>query len=1149
MTGPRITLDDEKPPREATPRRRRSLVEALADLVSGRTNPFEGGEADLSGTPERPRAALPTLEPEAQARTAEAPALRRAPERPMRPRMPRFDDFTAAPSDATRVAGAASMGPTGPETVADSEQRVVRRRAQLKDVAEENFSPEKLREIATRQRAVAANHRALGQNAEADEQERQAENAEVLARAAERADTPGAILLSNLTGLVHDPYAGERRTLSEAREPGMIASEREQRGLGIDRPTAPNRGTDIAKDYLYPMAGQVVPLVAGGAAGRAVVGAAGEALQGVRGARTIGQALSRSAQVLEPAVAAGPQVPLRVNATARLAEELEQFRRAAPTLMARGATEGQIVGGAQAYRMAREQGATPEQAFGAAVEGMAISIPLGMAAELGFGAAGRVARAGVESAHGMIRDAAEAAGDFARARPSEQADAVHKMTTMERVTPALEMIGRDEQVRRMVEEERAVSATRNQSVAEALGQVPAVARDEANPVATVAKEYQAAVNSYIDALAEAETVSAEEQRPGTKLQIKLARARTALDEMRRQYGQQAGVASIVALANANEDLTDDEKNMVGLGGIAFAGSTAIVRAIPAEVKTAIVNEMGAMVRAPTGSSFFGTGTPDQWLAHFKKAEVPGFAEHATEIAAILKRAANAPDSNGILTSETVAEALSGGAQVTRAPLRSRMIETIQGLPKAWDQPRPAGDWIGKLKGSNTLAKAELDLLMPMLERARELNQKLDRATVMEHAEVRAPRVKQVTLQETPSSKSGGRATVEVDVDGIDDIDEIESNLGDAEWQPGRHQLPSEGDRSRASYIEGQQAIRRDRIAELEGEIDNRISRARGEMDDAQELVNKRRSEIEDTLNHNFYARDLERALDKLNEYVEGEDFNRDGIARALELLTDNIYPDDEQMLEILNDHGYTVVEDKPDPKRREWMLVKRGSNGTWSRIAGFEHDHFDIDNDPGITAAYRRQQTLINRYGENYAEQGYAIRRQTVAEYKADHPAGEPEWVVLDHNGKEKARGVDKESVVREVVFDDDLDQQFRDDKYEQLDRDLSDYGEAVANYNRAESEHYYLSEDTDNAFEEELDEIERHRESLGRLGALLGEEMRNPPSLASRAANAVRGLLGGGEKADKGVMADGTQAPAENPYLMPLEPVVSGDPDRKSVV
>lgn len=1133
MPGPSNYLDDETPPTGPTPRRRRSIVDALADLVAGKNgtnDPFAIGEADLRGSgPERPRAALPSLEPEAMARaSAPPPTMRRAPEQPMAPRFPRASDVAPPPADATRVGGAMRMGRAGPATIAEGEQRDLRRRSTIRDVAEENFSPDKLREVAAKQRAVADRHRALGQTAEADEQERQAANAEALATAAERADTPGSIMLSNAVGLIHDPYAGERRAMNEAREPGMIADERTQRNLNIDRPTAPNRGEDVAKDYLYPMAGQIAPLIIGGGAGRAAVGAAGEALEGVqglRGARTIGQALSRSARYLEPAVAEGPAIPLRVNAGARLAEELAQFQRAAPTLMARGASEGQIIGGMQSYRMAREQGATPEQAFTGAVDGMAISVPLGMAAELGFGAAGAVGRMGREafgSAARVVHDAAEAAGDMARARPTEQSDAVRQLTTMQRIAPAVEMMDRRQAVRQMVEDERATSATRTMPVAEALGQVPEIARTEDHPAQPVAKEYQTAVNKYIDAMVAAETATTDEQRPGTKLQIALARARSALDDARRQYGQTTGVAAISALAANSDDLTDDEKKMVGLAGVSLAVPSvrAGILAIPAEVRTSITD---LLTRSESEGGFAGfIASPKVWMEKLRTV-VPD--EHLGDINAALVNRRTAQGGGGLGTAD-VLHALSA-TEATRAPLRSRLIETIDALKgPAWEKERPAADWIGKLKGANTLAKTELGLLMPHLEAAAVGKQKLTRADVMEMARQVVPNVEQVTLAKTETKKGAVPETVsDGDPNSIHDFDDIESAVTQG-LHPDGLDLPT--------YVQEQIDNRAARIDEITSEVDQRVDMARHEISEAEENYGRAQREHHSTLaDLGVSNTSIQDAFQYMDEQIEGDYIPRGTVDKAFDKIMDdvNVSLSDDEERDLLKDHGYTVTREVQKFANRDWII--RNSEG---------HKMGTVDH--RFNTPEEAQDYLKRRYG---TDSRYTIKRPSRKEWKESVGDNEPEWVVRANNGVETTRDSNENLAIQAAISDNGLDSDLRDEKLGEARQAIEAYAEAYQQYRYVDSENYYIAnhdEYNSEAFSSEFEERDKLTEEASKLGDLMQTAQRaaQQPGLVARGMNAVRGLLGGGEP-DKGVMANGEPAPPENPYLMPLKPTVSGDP------
>jgi diguanylate cyclase (GGDEF)-like protein len=316
----------------------------------------------------------------------------------------------------TRFAQTGAMGGgmggyvTTPQDVSDRQQDGEARR---------RFSPEGWRDVARRGmdyagklNAQAVQLRDQGQadaaerlHQQAEDMSRKAYNAQLLADGAAQADTFGAIALSNLLGVVHDPYAGQRRNMAELRaNPRLTPTALEQTALlGKNLPVSTEREGDPMKDLVAPLAGSAPLFVAGGVAGRAALGALGEraagseAWEAAQAARRGGsladimgptpklRGVAGVADVLGAHFETTPLVGPKQAGLAGVREAGESLVENLPALLKRGATEGQVIGAVQAARMAQQEGEDPVQAAAMATMG---NLVMGPASEvLGGGAA------------------------------------------------------------------------------------------------------------------------------------------------------------------------------------------------------------------------------------------------------------------------------------------------------------------------------------------------------------------------------------------------------------------------------------------------------------------------------------------------------------------------------------------------------------------------------------------------------------------------------------------------------------------------------------------------------------------------------------------------------------------------------------------
>lgn len=1162
----------------ATPAPRRGIADALGDLMEeakgfvarhapslpapdpSALNPL--GRVYTEGREERTitHAAPPQVRMQSTAEYA-----REAQARPMVPKL----DVTQRPdvADAAGVARTRGTRPGETQTVAEDRQRRLQVARRQQATEKENFSPERLTAIADAGMKRAAELRAEGKLDEAAEFERLSQNTRLTAENASEADTFGAIALSNLLGLVGDPYAQQRRNLAEAAAPGALFTPEQTQEL-IGERVAPARGFDTAKDLAAPLVGQLPLFVATGAAGRLATGAAG-AYAEARGARSIGQALTRLSQLGEDATAVGPRVPVRSIplARARIAEEIAEFRAAVPSMVARGVTEGQAVGAALTYKQVREQGGSVEDAISAAAEGVPLNVLMGVVGEtliagagkalgLGFDPVGRVLRdikagRGLEDAHEVARPTdrrpevqqrevgkqraalvemmddllgTKRAGAIEEEQARAEAARVERQRQFEEVfggadtrpadaawwethlppeqgegliEPGSALRPRDENpplrsAREIAMEQRPIdrfnavkrmeherAALREQLDAEANDpnlrleraaqeapdrvQGPRTLRETLADVGPAAEQgdelaggYTKAINDYVDALSAVQDTG--EKGPNTRMQVKLARARQALNAARKQYGAQLGASAVLALAVANSELTDDEKALVGLATVPLVTRS---RTHHLGVLHEILGDMRASIARVDDDPNIGMGV-QAWMDRIRRAE-PLLAENGglTEIEAALYDRAR-QTSGGTLTPADVQTVLTPEPFPEDAALYSRLRRLVTNrevFGKKWEEPRPAADWIGKLKGSNAIARKELDLILPALEAAAQEKRKVDRAMVLDMIETHTPRIERITLtDDVPKRPKGDMAEVNraiADVDdgdpnGVEDLDVI---LDDEQY----------AGYPRAERLRDQLAHRRARIAEIDEEIERLQEGAYEEMAAAERMQQQRYRELQQTLEGAGLS---PRAADEAIQYIDDHTYGGDepaNVEKAMEKIADDLLPDVDYE-RLLQDDDYTVGEEP------EWSVELRynGHEGSYRQTVTYD-DLFEVEG--GIVDAVTLDEVRAA------LEEYYSARDVTVRDVEERGSS----YVVRNRKGKRVAWSDYKDDAMREAVESEGLGPDM-DELYGRVMSDLEDYANARAEWMRAESDHYDLTENVSERFEEELNEKERLEQEMPTL-------------------------------------------------------------------
>lgn len=730
--------------------------------------------------------------------------------------------------------------------------------------------------------------------------------------------------------------------------------------------------------------------------------------------------------------------------------------------------------------------------------------------------------------------------------PAAQADANVRMEVERAMTP----IAREIAARDWVEDMRFREQQDREIVEVSLREATERARAEAQAQEALpeAVEYRKAVNEAAAATVAYNEVVKKNLTPegsgdlltDSPAYLRLLQAKDALNVARQRYGAQSGAVAITALAASDDDLTEEEKDMVGIGGLALAGSTALVRqgARPSRTVARVL---------PVLDQFRAQWSDKAVSAAEWSSNIRGWGQLNDTDAARVGDALQAIDPGRTdITFEEVERAIAGiteEAEPGRAPLRSRLIDTIESLRgPAWEKPRPAADWIGKLKGSNTITKRELAIILPVLEEAQAQKRKVQRSEVLTLANRLAPEIEQVTLARRPAERVGDAD--EGDTDLLSDLDQFEEEFNTAVAAGGGRaaDLPNE--------VQTQINARAARIAEIESEIERRVEVAQEETRDAEQAESRAYREAVETLEGaGIGSRAIDRATQIINEEVEGEYIPRGTMDKAFQEIIDDISPDDDAMREMFSDADYKVG------IQRE-LVIKNADGEEVERV------YLLPDETP---ESAEKAWLYDNASGEEIEQKAHTF------EVEED----ENTFIAFDKNGDKAGEGSEDIEAIREAVSNDDLDTDWRDEKYSEARQALDSYAEARSEYLRVESENYQVIEHDDSEFfRDEVQEIERLRdEEVPALQAMLtraqeAAERHARRPLPERVMNALgitrrdeRALEAGGqqtllpaEELDTGARPPGEPIaiiepevrdldPVANPYLMPIEPIVKGDP------
>ena len=889
-----------------------------------------------------------------QAPIANIPVERRTPVE-IEDRRTRDEKLTAAKARVTAGIGAPSdasaVRPMG-SPMQEHEDEVNRRANVEARRQASRFTPEGWREIARQGAELANRLHAEGKHDEAEDANRKAYNAQLLADGAQNADTFEAIALSSLLGIIRDPYAQERANLNKIANESLTFTPEEQRtDLGSGDPLALRRGFDPNKDLTAPLVGSLPLYIVGGALGRDALTATSEALAGAE-AGTARSALSRRlARLASEAEVTGVPEGELLSGRAGLRQAVDNYRQNIGTLITRGATEGQIIGAAQAVREAQQTGEDPATAAAGA---LLLGAPMGIAGELAFGAVGRAlplldrtitsgirrtlddlgkigylpeesdfARAvemgreaqgqtpladqTVTGQHATIAKALAAVLDqkkeaptfgsesglilrdptaldarpapvevnpplrsardigleragYVEPRPSEEANALVQMERTRRAAEAEQQALADEAERVRIEQAAAQRARERQGPL-TLAQTLARAGRDAAQGDPLAAEYHAAINTYVDALTAAKGENAPE-----RAKVALARARAALNDARRKYGVQIGAAALVSMANADSDLTDDEKRAVNMGALAI-GSMHVVRAIPRPLAKQALESLDRLRRQyPTEEAL---ASPRQnWMEHFAAQGVE-FGAHHADIDRELHAAAMAlggPDAN--IPAQAVRDIFERHADEASARFVSRLENHVKALPKKWDQPTSAQTWLDYLgkKGQPYNVREYAIAIEPTLKAAKESGEKLTKQQVLDAIQQYRPRVDELRYTE------GGRPSPELKIEEhpgpwVNTID----NAGRRRDMPDRHIVEEYGDgpavREVAERYEAEVDEARDRLNDLETQMAAAMHEVEGRATDLgvrAAALHRIMDDVREEADYGFYY-DPDKLIDELRD--------------------------------------------------------------------------------------------------------------------------------------------------------------------------------------------------------------------------------------------------------------------------------------------
>lgn len=493
--------------------------------------------------------------------------------------------------------------------------------------------------------------------------------------------------------------------------------------------------------------------------------------------------------------------------------------------------------------------------------------------------------------------------------------------------------------------------------------------------------------------------------------------------------------------------------------------------------------------------------------------------------------------DAILTGDTVRGVLSGIEDPSRQPepgrgfFHSRLRNAVKALPKAWDAPRPAADWIGKLTGSEAskFSKQELALIRPILDNAAKTKgAKIDRETMLALIDDHAPEIEMVTLAKDDTAKP----PLERETDDEWDFEAIEG-VEQAATDPAAHfQWPRN---ELLGYLEAQYALRGEAAAEFREKIEADQARLSDEVDEASRTMERRERELRDTIEGaGLPARYADPAINYLDEHVEAEYVPRDAVDKAFEEISDNLYEadksiDEDGMEDLLYQNNYRVDEEDEAPQRRvrsrftpiesggrmrsdfDFIFSKdkteeehrEAARRTWGDEAAenlevYEHptrrwavvsadiqglpgrfsDSWELKQDHSFDAVLKQaEDKLYNRTYQRLSDSGREELRRGLTIEEREPPTvytvrhDQTEEVVAMDRDREQAM---KTALEVKGLWEEPVD---FDEFLGSVKRDLSDYADARADWSRAESEHYHATEDEGEAYSDWHDEITRNDE------------------------------------------------------------------------
>lgn len=736
----------------------------------------------------------------------------------------------------------------------------------------------------------------------------------------------------------------------------------------------------------------------------------------------------------------------------------------------------------------------------------------------------------------------ERAGVEPVARPSDEANAVNQMfRAAEEARAQQEAVARDAEQARI--EQAAAVAAREKQGPLPLSTTIMRAGKEAEAGEPLAIEYKDAINSFADVNARMQDAGAQ---PGEKLKVDYARARAKLNEMRRKYGVQAGAAVLASIAAADDDLTDDERKMVGLGALA-AGATGVVKYIPKTLASRAIE----VATEKAGSAL----TRDGWMQALEREGV-ALGAHYDAISNAMRRVS--PDES-VLTHTQFIEAVRQATEGDSEPpsmsvgFYSRLKRHVERLGKqqgengawtggrAWDAPRPVADWIGKLKGGGNFSKTELDLILPTLELAKGEKTKLSRADVLGLLDDKLPQIERRSLyrehgqsfndyeeRDVEQLVGADRPTIEREISRRETIRDDLQRAIDEETEEYRQTLERrENDLSEA----------RSRVLDHVREHFPNLSESsvREAMDHVSEKTRDygslRERDLSDAMNTLYedggidYA-DEPKPYDEQNiesEEISDDDGNTTGYKLTADDGTEVEAPTVWEALAKLEAEGRyesgstrTLL-----PDNIEYTQELPASNQRWKVVAedGSEFRTSTI----GIERSALSDDEIKARLTEHFRAL-YPDRRFTFEPVDRDiKPESERHWVAVwrDDDGL-SGRTKGEAGGTREALVEKIVDHRFmaRADSsdVDRIREYLHDYGYETLRYDEAESDLNYREEGE--RFDDERRTIDGIEEEIEKLHALARD-------------------------ADERERA-GVPAPVEegtDPYLAPFKPVAAGDP------